>query len=134
MLKDALGSYRGTLGEVDRIVAATQDNAMAFYDRANLKHCALDHAGAIEDYTYALSIGLRKREEYMALGNRAMAASELGQYDAAVGDYTRIIEANPRNKGVLKTALLRRAELFNRIGRTEAADRDNRAAEEITKR
>ncbi|MBF0587140.1 hypothetical protein INT08_02270 [Prosthecochloris sp. N3] len=134
MLKDALGNYRGTLSEVDRLLSRNRGNAMAWYDRANIRHGAGDVSGAADDYTEALRIGLRKREELLALGNRAMALSELGRLEEAIRDCTCIIDANPRNRGVLKAALLRRADLNNRIGRTGAAYLDTRAAENVTTR
>lgn len=132
MLKDALGNYRGTLCELNRLISRNKTNAMAYYDRANLKHSAEDHAGAIEDYTTALGIGLRKREELMALGNRALALSVLGRHEEALRDCSLIIDADPQNKGLLKAALLRRAEMYSRMGRTNAAGQDILAAEQLT--
>ena len=132
MLKDALGNYRGSLEALNRLVAQHEGNAIAYYDRANLKHSSGDHVGAVEDYSESLRIGLRKREELLALGNRAMALSELGHLRQAMRDCTAIIEALPANKGILKTAYLRRAGLNRRIGDRKAASLDIEAAEQLT--
>ncbi|ACF46158.1 tetratricopeptide repeat protein [Prosthecochloris sp. ZM] len=134
MLKDALGNYRGTLSDVNRIILRNQDNALAWYDRGNLKHSAGDDEGAIDDYTEALRIGLRKREELHALGNRAMALATLGRYEEAIMDCTSIIDALPKNKSLLRTAHLRRAELNKRTGNAQAARLDSQAAEQLTLR
>ncbi len=132
MLKDALGSYRGTLYELNRLIRRDKGNAMVWYDRANLRHGIGDHTGAVADYTRALEIGLRKREELLALGNRAMALSEIGRYEEALMDCSGIIDANPQNRGLMKAALLRRAEMYGRMGRNKEASRDVLAAEQLT--
>lgn len=132
MLKDALGSYRGSLNELNRLLSHQEGNAMAYYDRANLKHGSGDHAGAIADYTRALKLGIRKREAFLALGNRAMAFTVQGRYAEAIEDYTRIIDAKPRNGRMLKTAYEKRAELYRRIGDLILASLDTKAAKMLT--
>ncbi len=131
MLKDALGSYRGSLEELNRAVNRMPGSAQAYYDRANAKSSGGDTAGAVEDYTKALNLGLRVREKFLAFGNRGIARADLGDIDGALEDFTAIIEA-AKNRGLVRTALLNRLVLRKRIGDHEGAALDYQRALTIT--
>ncbi|ASQ91094.1 hypothetical protein CHL67_09355 [Prosthecochloris sp. GSB1] len=132
MLKDALGSYRGSLDDLDRAVREAPRNAEAYYDRANVKSRNGNNAGAAGDYTIALELGLRMRERFLALGNRGMARVALGDVGGALSDFSEIVDASPKNRSILRTALLNRMVLRKRIGDFEGADLDYRRALSIT--
>lgn len=132
MLKDALGSYRGSLEDLDRAVREAPQNGEVYYDRANMKSRNGDNAGAAGDYTIALELGLRMRERFLALGNRGMARAVLGDVEGALADFTEIVDASPKNRSLLRTALLNRMVLRKRIGDYEGADLDYRRALSIT--
>ncbi|NTU97635.1 MAG: hypothetical protein HGA62_07485 [Chlorobiaceae bacterium] len=128
MLKDALGGYRGTVGELDRIIGEHPDNAEAFYHRANAKSCSGDFDGAVRDFTIAIGIGLRFREMIAAYGNRALAKMETGDIPGAMADFSEIIARKPGNRRLLRSAYLNRALLRQREGDAEGAARDRELA------
>ena len=128
MLKDALGNYRGSLRELDRIVDEEPNNAEAYYDRANARNRAGNKTGAISDYTLAIEFGLRPRERFLALGNRGLARADLEDIEGAIDDFTAIITAGPKNKGILKTAFINRALLKRKKGDVNGADLDYQEA------
>ncbi len=128
MLKDALGSYRGSIEELDRIIDEDPNNAEAYYDRANARNCRGDNAGAIADYTKAIELGLRPREMFLACGNRGIARVDMEDIDGAMEDFTAVINADPKNRGILKTALLNRALLKRATGDYEGSDLDYQQA------
>ena len=128
MLKDALGSYRGSIEELDRIIDEDPNNAEAYYDRANARNCRGDSAGAIADYTKAIELGLRPREMFLACGNRGVARVDMEDIDGAMEDFTAVINADPKNRGILKTALLNRALLKRATGDYEGSDLDYQQA------
>lgn len=128
MLKDALGNYRGSLRELDRIVDEEPNNAEAYYDRANARNRAGNKTGAISDYTLAIEFGLRPRERFLALGNRGLVRADLEDIEGAIDDFTAIITAGPKNKGILKTAFINRALLKRKKGDVNGADLDYQEA------
>ena len=128
MLKDALGNYRGSLEELDRKIEKDRNNAEAYYDRANARFCAGDREGAVSDYTRAMELGLRPRENFLAIGSRGAARVELEDIDGAMDDFTAIIKACPKNRGILKTALFNRSLLKRIRGDYKGADQDYRHA------
>jgi len=124
MLKDALGSYRGSLAELDRVIDEEPNSAEAYYDRANVKSGRGDVEGAINDYSKAIELGLRLRERFLAYGNRGIARVAIEENKGAFEDFTAIIEASPKNKGILRTALFNRAMLREKTGDVEGAAMD----------
>ena len=128
MLKDALGSYRGSIEELDRIIDQDPNNAEAYYDRANARNRAGNRTGAISDYTLAIEFGLRPRERFLALGNRGLARADLEDIEGAIEDFTAIITACPKNRGILKTAFTNRALLKRKKGDMKGADLDYQEA------
>ncbi|NTW57475.1 MAG: hypothetical protein HGB20_10635 [Chlorobiaceae bacterium] len=132
MLKDALGEYRGTIGELSRIIGEQPENAEAFYSRANAKSCAGDYDGAVKDFTMALKLGLRFREMITAYGNRGIARMETGDDDGAIADFSAIISRKPNNRLLLRSAYVNRALLKERKGDLQGADWDRKMAELCT--
>lgn len=132
MLKDALGGYRGSLEELNKIVEKAQDNAEAYYHRANVRSNAGDSEGAIEDYTKAIEIGLRPREKLLACGNRGIARAAVADIEGAMEDFTAVIDAEPTNGGILRTALFNRSLLRRKQGNDIGADLDYQRALSIT--
>jgi tetratricopeptide (TPR) repeat protein len=132
MLKDALGGYRGSVGELSRIIGEHPDNAEAFYNRANAKSCSGDFDGAVMDFTMAIRLGLRFREMISAYGNRALARVETGDLQGAMADFTEIISKKPNNRRLLRTAYTGRALLKEKQGDTEGAAWDRKMAELCT--
>ncbi len=128
MLKDALGNYRGSLTELDRIIDENPNNAEAHYDRANARNRSGNRTGAIRDYTMAIEFGLRPRERFLALGNRGLARADMEDIDGAIDDFTAIIMACPKNRGILKTAYMNRALLKRKKGDNSGADLDYQEA------
>ncbi|MCW8796877.1 MAG: tetratricopeptide repeat protein [Chlorobium sp.] len=124
MLKDALGSYRGSLAELDRIIDEDPNNPEVYYDRANVRSGRGDIEGAIDDYSKAIELGLRLRERFLAYGNRGIARAALEDNQGALEDFTVIIEASPKNRGILRTALYNRAMLREKTGDIEGAAMD----------
>lgn len=128
MLKDALGSYRGTVGELNRIIEESPDNAEAFYNRGNARSCSGDYDGAVKDFTMALKLGLRFRESITAFGNRAMARMETGDPEGAMNDFSEIISRKPNNRRLLRSAYMNRALLKDKQGDEDGAAWDRKMA------
>lgn len=131
MLKDALGGYRGTVGELDRIIAEEPCNAMAWFDRANARSAAGDHCMAIADYDRALLLGIRFRERIATLGNRGLSKLAIGDYAGAADDFTELIEKRPQNGRLLATAYRKRAEAREKLGDEPGAAADRLSAGRI---
>lgn len=128
MLKDALGGYRGSVGELSRIIEKHPDSAEAFYNRANARSCSGDYGGAVRDFTMAIKLGLRFREAVAAYGNRGLARMETGDLEGAMDDFSEIIARKPGNRRLLRSAYLNRALLKERGGDAEGAAWDRKLA------
>jgi tetratricopeptide (TPR) repeat protein len=128
MLKDAMGGYRGTVTEISRVILAKPDNADAYCNRANALSSTGDYAGAIGDYTTALTIGLRFREAIMAYGNRGIARVNVGDMYGALEDFSEIIKRKPNNTRLLYAAYNNRASVKEKIGDKEGAAEDKMQA------
>uniref|UniRef100_Q3AQH8 TPR repeat n=1 Tax=Chlorobium chlorochromatii (strain CaD3) TaxID=340177 RepID=Q3AQH8_CHLCH len=129
MLKDALGSYRGSLAELNKMVEVQPHNAELWFARANERSGCGDYAGAISDYTTALLLGLRFREAVNAYGNRGMARLAMGDMRGAMEDFSTIIARQPKNRSLLRTAYLKRAHLREKQGDEVGAQNDRKAAD-----
>ena len=128
MLKDALGAYRGTEREISRLIDVDPDNADAYSNRAGVRRADGDLDGALRDFTMALRLGLRYRESIGAYGNRGMIRFETGDYQGAIEDFSSVIDRHPRQKGLMKAALLQRALAKEKVGDRSGADADRRLA------
>jgi tetratricopeptide (TPR) repeat protein len=128
MLKDALGAYRGTEREIGRIIDADPDNADAYCSRAGVRRADGDLDGALRDFTMAIRLGLKYRESIIAYGNRGMIRFETGDYQGAIEDFSCVIDRHPRQKGLMKAALIQRALAKEKIGDRDGAGVDRRLA------
>jgi tetratricopeptide (TPR) repeat protein len=126
MLKDALGAYRGSEREMSRLIDADPDNADAYCSRAGVRRADGDLDGALRDFTMALRLGLRYRESISAYGNRGLIRFETGDYQGAIEDFSEVIERHPRQKGLMKAALLQRALAKEKVGDRDGAYADRR--------
>jgi len=127
VLKDALGAWRGSEEEISRLIEADPLNADAWCNRSGVRSAAGDLAGALDDLTMAIKLGLRYRERITAWGNRGMIRCETGDYEGAIEDFSAVIEARPR-KSIVKSALLQRALVKEKIGDKEGGAADRRLA------
>jgi tetratricopeptide (TPR) repeat protein len=128
MLKDAMGSYRGTAEEISRIINAQPANAEAYFNRANALSSTGDYEGAVRDYTMALKIGLRFREAITALGNRGIARTGIGDSNGALADFSEIIARKPKNGRLLHAAYQNRAAVKEQQGNRDGAAEDRKMA------
>ncbi|TCD48794.1 tetratricopeptide repeat protein [Chlorobium sp. N1] len=129
MLKDAMGAYRGTEGELSRFIEERPLDPMAWFDRGNARSSRGEWDGAEKDYTMALKTGLRFREAIVALGNRGMCRAREGDLDGAIEDFTAIIEKRPNNRLLLRAAFRSRAEMKEKSGDRDGAAADRRLAD-----
>jgi len=127
MLRDALGAWRGSEREINRLIEAEPQNADAWCSRAGVRSAAGDRPGALADFSMAIKLGLRFRERIVAWGNRGLIRCETGDYRGAIEDFSAIIEARPR-KGIMKAALMQRALAKEKIGDREGGAADRRLA------
>lgn len=128
MLKDALGAWRGSAREISRLIEAEPGNADAYLSRAGVRSAGGDFEGAHHDLTMALKLGLRYRESIIASGNRGLLRFEDGDYRGAIEDFTSVIDRHPRQKSLLKAALLQRALAKEKLCDTDGATADRRLA------
>lgn len=127
MLKDALGAWRGSEEEISRLIEADPLNADAWCSRAGVRSAAGDLAGALDDLTMAIKLGLRYRERIVAWGNRGMIRYETGDYEGAIEDFSAVIDARPR-KSIMKAALMQRARAKQKLGDMKGASADRQLA------
>jgi len=127
VLKDALGSWRGSEEEISRLIEADPVNADAWCSRAGVRSAAGDLAGSLDDLTMAIKLGLRYRERIVAWGNRGMIRYETGDYQGAIEDFSAVIEARPR-KSIMKAALMQRALAKQKLGDMKGASADRQLA------
>lgn len=128
MLKDALGAWRGSLKEITQAIEHDPGNADAWYSRASVRAAEGDPEGALSDYTTALELGLRYRESIVAYGNRGLLRFEAGDFPGAEADFSAVIDRQPRQKSLMKAALLKRAAAKENLGDKEGASADRRHA------
>ncbi len=128
MLKDALGTYRGSEREISRLIDAEPDNAEAYCSRAGLRSAQGDWEGALHDLGIAIRLGLRYRESIIAYGNRGMIRFRTGDYKGSIDDFSLVIDRHPRQKGLMNSALLQRAQAKEKLGEMEGAAADRRLA------
>ncbi|NTV02183.1 MAG: hypothetical protein HGB04_05280 [Chlorobiaceae bacterium] len=128
MLKDALGAWRGSASEISRLIEAEPGNADAYFSRAGVRGAEGDRDGALKDFTMALKLGLRYRESIVAYGNRGLIRYEMGDYLGAADDFSEVVERKPRQKSLLKAALLKRAAAREKLGDNDGAAADLRLA------
>ncbi|RXK87561.1 tetratricopeptide repeat protein [Chlorobaculum sp. 24CR] len=127
MLKDALGAWRGSEEEITRLIEADPVNPDAWHSRAGIRSASGDLAGALEDLTMAIKLGLRFRERITAWGNRGLIRCQTGDYEGAIEDFSAVIEARPR-KSIMKAALVQRALAKEKFGDREGSAADRRLA------
>jgi tetratricopeptide (TPR) repeat protein len=128
MLKDALGAWRGSASEISRLIEAEPGNADAWFSRAGVRGAEGDREGALQDFTMALKLGLRYRESIVAYGNRGLIRYEMADYRGAEEDFSAVIERKPRQKTLMKAALLKRAATREKLGDNDGAAADRRLA------
>lgn len=128
MLKDALGAYRGSAREISRLIDAEPGNSEAYYSRACIRSAESDFQGALQDYTMALKLGLRYRESIVAYGNRGLIRFDTADYPGAVDDFSAVIDRKPRQKSLMKAALLNRGAAREKLGDIDGAAADRRLA------
>lgn len=128
MLKDALGAWRGSAGEISRLIDADPSNADAYYHRAAVRGAQGDREGAVQDFTMALKLGLRYRESIVAHGNRGLIRFEMADYHGAEEDFSAVVDRKPRQRTLLKAALLKRAAAREKLGDNDGAAADRRLA------
>ncbi len=128
MLKDALGAWRGSAQEISRVIENNPANAEAWYNRASVRAAEGEVDGALSDFTMALNLGLRYRESIVAYGNRGLLRYESGDFRGAEDDFSAVIERRPRQKSLLKAALLKRAAAREKLGDNDGAAADRRFA------
>ena len=128
MLKDALGAWRGSANEISRLIEAEPGNADAWFSRAGVRGAEGDQDGALQDFNMALKLGLRYRESIVAYGNRGLIRFEMGDFRGADEDFSEVIERKPRQKTLMKAALLKRAAAREKLGDNDGAAADRRLA------
>lgn len=128
MLKDALGAYRGSVREISKLIESEPGNADAYYSRAGVRAAEGDQEGALGDFTMALKLGLRYRESIVAYGNRGLIRFETGDYQGAEDDFSAVIERKPRQKTLMRAALMQRAAAKEKLGDCNGAAADRRLA------
>jgi tetratricopeptide (TPR) repeat protein len=107
----------------------------AYFQRGEVRQRMGDHAGAIEDLTYSIKLCPSLLNAHMA---RANSYEQLKKFDDAMGDYTAVIfyqsEHNPSDifndlpENVVIEALNRRANIYQRRGKLDLAEKDRATA------
>ncbi|XP_063771404.1 tetratricopeptide repeat protein 32 [Pseudophryne corroboree] len=72
---------------------STEDLAVAFNNRGQIKYFRVDFYEAMDDYTEAIRINPRFEVPYY---NRGLVLYRLGFYDEAVKDFQKVLQLNPR--------------------------------------
>ena len=95
LAQQLMKQHENALASFDELLKHHPLFAYGYLKRGGSKRELLDFAGAVEDYGEAISLK-QMREAYLA---RAAVNENLGNYEAAVNDYTTLIEQD-RNRHV----------------------------------
>ena len=82
-------NYRAALAQYNLILAVDPAYAQVWMERGIARARSGDHAGAVDDYSTAIELAVRKALAYY---NRGISYDALGMTAEAISDYTRAIE------------------------------------------
>jgi len=100
------------------------ENALTYYNRAELKAKKNDFKGAIEDYNKVITINPHNVFTYF---NRAIMWQRLGKFKKAIADYTSAINLNP----LFATAYYNRSIARSSIKDYAGAEQDYKTAAKL---
>ena len=86
-LRDS-GRYNDAMAVFTECIRCDSENGESFFQRGFTRKLNNDANGAIEDYSMAISLGLRERNIYM---ERAEARMDAQDYEGAISDFTEAI-------------------------------------------
>lgn len=114
------------LDEAVAIAVDAYDEAVCRFARAVLRAKTDTELipGAIDDYTYVLEAHIDSRTKLRALNYRAMMHAKLGDLDAALEDWGRVIERYETAPKAASQARLNRAGRLRELGRLHEARND----------
>lgn len=95
------------------------------YDFINMGHfqedCQKDSLAAVSSFTQAIRLNFKAEEPYY---HRANAYAAIGNYKAAVADYTEVIRQNTGRRGFSSAAYWNRARAYEKLGEKQKAISD----------
>jgi tetratricopeptide (TPR) repeat protein len=107
-----------------KVIEITPEDAVAYYNRANVKSARGNKVGAIEDFDKAIETDPNYEHAY---GNRGVEKDDIGDFDGAIADYCRVIELN----AISSIAFLNRGNTYFRKGLKDEACRDWTKSKEL---
>lgn len=120
-----MGDFPRAIELLTRAINANFNTACALMNRGIAHTAAGDPAAALRDFDDALALGYPNPE--LLCGNRANAHRDLGHYQEAIDDYTRAIKGISDSR-VIGRLLLKRAEVYDRVGARDKAKADRKKA------
>jgi tetratricopeptide (TPR) repeat protein len=118
----ALKQYQRAIDDYDQAIHFAPEDAIAYYNRAELYHLLKQDDHAIQDYTQAIRLDFL--DEELAYYARGLAYQELKQYDAALLDYNKVVSLCPK----CSRAYAARGETYDALKQYQHALQDyNRA-------
>lgn len=111
------GDAKGALEDLDMVLRATPDNAVALRERMAARRMLEDYDGALEDSAAAIANGMRVPDMYVA---RALLRAAKGDLAGAIAECDEALKLDPRHA----TALRIRGRYLFHAGRFEESERD----------
>jgi tetratricopeptide (TPR) repeat protein len=127
----AKGEFDRALADVEEAINLAPTMANAYTERAKARLRSNDFVQAVEDASKAIELQPSRVELQHSLVpayiTRAYAHSKLGQFDRSLADYNKVIAFWPK----FAEMYLRRAEVFDALGRSGSASADRARAESL---
>ena len=128
----AKGEFDRALADVEEAINLAPTMSNAYAERAKARLRSNDFVQAVEDASKAIELQPSLVELQTSLVpayiTRAYAYSKLGQFDRSLADYNKVIASWPK----FAVMYLRRAEVFDALGRSGSAIADRARAESLT--
>ncbi|MFL1013004.1 tetratricopeptide repeat protein [Flavisericum labens] len=115
LAKNDLGDYGGAIVDYSKIIVE-QPDADTYYNRGNARFSSRDFAGAKEDYAKAYMLDDKFID---ALYSLACVKYELGEYEAAIKDFDKVIKEAPGHPDtyILRASAHRALENYERAAK-----------------
>jgi tetratricopeptide (TPR) repeat protein len=110
------------------LIACTKNNkqyADAYYEQGLVFYQSMEYDRSIDDFTKALEINPKDKENYKVYYMRGRSYMENRQYDLAINDFTKALEICPDTDKTTRFAIIEsRGNSYHALNNNDAAIRD----------
>ena len=124
-LQQGSGNLNEALATVDQLILLKPDMCELHEEKAELLVKTRSFDKALAEYDLLIGLNPKRARRYEV--SKLKLYESMARYDQAIGEYTKLIEGAPPNAELLYS----RADLYDKVGDKEKANRDRKAAEAL---